>query len=257
MVIYFSGTGNSRYAAAMAADKLNDSIVDAGGYIRTQKSAGRKATAVFRSETPWVFAAPAYAWRMPKVFEQFISTSEFNGSRDAYFIITCGSEIGAAEKSLRELCASKNLNFKGVMPVAMPNNYIIMSDAPSVEEAAAVIEAARPVLENAIGMISAGEAFPAVKTGGTDGLKSGIVNSLFYSMYIKSSKFHVSEACTGCGTCAKVCPMNNISLQAGKPVWSSSCTHCMACISSCPSEAVEYGTKTAGRRRYRCEKYNG
>ena len=45
-------------------------------------------------------------------------------------------------------------------------------------------------------------------------------------------------------------PLNNIALEGGRPVWKGTCTHCMACIGGCPAEAIEYGEKSKGRRRY-------
>ena len=61
-----------------------------------------------------------------------------------------------------------------------------------------------------------------------------------------------TDACVSCGQCAQACPMNNITLAGGRPVWGGACTHCMACISLCPKGAIEYGRGTVGRRRYRC-----
>ena len=37
MIIYFSGTGNSRYIASGMAEKLDDKLVDAGVYIKNRK----------------------------------------------------------------------------------------------------------------------------------------------------------------------------------------------------------------------------
>ena len=56
------------------------------------------------------------------------------------------------------------------------------------------------------------------------------------------------------GKCAEVCPLQNIKLKDGKPVWGGNCTHCMACISYCPTEAIEYGKKSLGQVRYTVEK---
>ena len=50
-----------------------------------------------------------------------------------------------------------------------------------------------------------------------------------------------TDACIGCGKCVELCPLNNIRLENGKPVWGKHCTHCMACICYCPKEAIEYG----------------
>ena len=37
MIIYFSGTGNSRYAAALLADRLGDQLLDAGACMKEGK----------------------------------------------------------------------------------------------------------------------------------------------------------------------------------------------------------------------------
>ena len=60
------------------------------------------------------------------------------------------------------------------------------------------------------------------------------------------------EVCIMCGMCARVCPLDNIRLKDGSPVWGSSCTHCMACINRCPMEAIEYGKRSQGKPRYVC-----
>ena len=75
----------------------------------------------------------------------------------------------------------------------------------------------------------------------------------FYSCFVSDRAFRVGEACTGCGSCARRCPVNNILLYDGKPVWCGSCTHCMACICYCPTEAIEYGRKSRGKPRYHFE----
>ena len=83
---------------------------------------------------------------------------------------------------------------------------------------------------------------------------SGPVNPAFYSFFVKDKKFYVKDSCTGCGLCEKLCPMNNVKLMNGKPVWNGGCTHCMACICSCPQAAIEYGKISAGKPRYLCPK---
>lgn len=45
-------------------------------------------------------------------------------------------------------------------------------------------------------------------------------------------------------------------VKEGGPVWGKRCTHCMACICGCPAEAIEYGKRTVGKRRYYNEGYN-
>jgi len=65
----------------------------------------------------------------------------------------------------------------------------------------------------------------------------------------EDKKFALDEKCTGCGTCAKICPVKNIRLTDGKPVWLHACEQCAVCFSWCPKEAIG-GTNLAARTRY-------
>ncbi len=61
--------------------------------------------------------------------------------------------------------------------------------------------------------------------------------------------FRVKDNCIGCGTCAKVCPVDNIEILDGRPVWQHHCETCYACYGWCPQEAV-YGEIVKYNERY-------
>lgn len=249
MIIYFSGTGNSRYCAKLLADRLNDRLMDSFHFIRDG------VAAELCSDTPWVFVSPTYAWRLPKVFAQFLHSGTFSGCRDAWFVMTCGQDTGAPEEYNRALCQSMGLRYRGTLPVVMPENYIALFSAPSPEQARQIISAAHPTLEKGAALIQAQQDFPPIKTGITGPLKSGPINSLFYHFYVKSNSFTVSDECISCGQCQRDCPLGNVTLQDGRPVWGNHCTHCMACICGCPVSAIEYGRISRGKHRYQCPEY--
>ena len=246
MIVYFSGTGNSRYCAEVLAAHLGDELLDSFHFIRDQ------IAAELISGTPWVFVSPTYAWQIPHVFRDFIRSGSFEGSRDAYFVMTCGSDIGNAEESLKELCNEKEWNYRGVLEVVMPENYITMFWAPSPEKAEKMLDLAVPRLKKAVKRIETRNDLPKTKGGALNGMKSSLVNRVFYKMFVNDKKYYTKDSCVSCGKCETVCPLANIRLVDGRPQWGGNCTQCMACINGCPVEAIEYGNKSKGKRRYLC-----
>ena len=244
MILYFSGTGNSQFAAELVGDFIQDEVVSMNPYVKNRKKAK------FHSERPWVFVVPTYAWRVPKVVEQWIMKNEFTGSRDTYFVLTCGDSCGNAAAYAKKFCLKKGLNFCGLAPVVMPENYLAMFPTPTEFECQEIVDAARPKISVIAEQIRSGENFEEPKLSVTDRLESGPVNWLFYAFAVKDKGFTVSDKCISCGKCAKRCVLNNIDLESGKPVWKGNCTHCMACIAGCPTEAIEYKKKSVGQHRH-------
>ena len=128
-----------------------------------------------------------------------------------------------------------------------------MFPVPKPSTAQKIIRNAEPSIVATTNSIANGLEFPEGKITFIDRLKSSVVNRVFYAMGIKAGPFRVTDACIGCGRCAKLCPLNNIHLTDAKPQWNKNCTHCMACICCCPVEAIEYGRKSVGKPRYHCE----
>ena len=168
--------------------------------------------------------------------------------------MTCGENIGNAGKYLEKLCAAKEFNFLGCTPIVMPENYIAIYPTPTHEESLNILHQAERVIDEAALLIKENKEFSQPAITLKDKMSSGIVNDIFYPVFVHAKKFYASDACISCGKCANVCPLNNIQLQQGKPVWGKDCTHCMACICRCPSEAIEYGEKSKGMNRYICPK---
>lgn len=198
-----------------------------------------------------MFVAPIYAWRMPRVVEQWIRDTKFKGNLNAYFVLTRGGGTqGNAAAYAAELCTETGLIYRGLASAQMPENYIALSVAPSESECAAIIERAKPIFSDLARQIGQSKPFPKAPVSLGGRFLSGPFNPLYYCFYIKDKGFTVSHACVSCGKCAKQCPMNNIDMVDRKPVWKGNCTHCMACICGCPTEAIEYKFISKGKRRY-------
>ncbi len=248
MIIYFTGTGNSRYLAELLAKRLDDVALDATKFIKSGEEPS------FTSEKPYIFVSPVYAWRIPRLFEKWIKKCGFSGNKKAYFVLNCGESVGAAANYVRKLAKAKSFDYMGTAKIVMPENYIVMFDLGDGAEDEKTISTASRRAEELSLIISEGGELERVKVSFLGHLASDVVTPFFYRFYISAKRFYTTDKCISCDKCTESCMLNNITLKDGKPTWGGECIHCMACISKCPTEAIEYGKKTKGRRRYVCKR---
>lgn len=244
MILYFSGTGNSRYAAQLIGSVIGDEIVSMNALIKKSKQEK------LHSDKPFVIVCPTYAWRIPRIVETFMNENQFSGSNKVYFVLTCGADIGNSIEHVKKICNDRKMEFQGIAGVVMPDNYIVMYEVQDDEKAKKLMEKADETLYEISEYIKKGQLLPNGQGVFLDKVKSGFVNPMFYSFFVKSKGFYSTNDCIGCGKCEAVCPLNNIKIVDKRPKWGNNCTHCMACICRCPKVAIEYKNKTKNRHRY-------
>lgn len=247
MILYYSGTGNSKYVAKRIAEALGDEPV----CINDRIKAGDNSKLTISGRL--VFVTPTHAWRIPRCVREWIINTEFEGADKVWFVMSCGSEIGNAAKYNRSLCAQKGFEYMGTAQVIMPENYIAMFAVPEADEAREIVARAEPFIDSAAKCIAEDAKLPIPRNNLYDRIISGPVNPAFYAFCVKAKAFTVGDACVGCGKCASLCPVNNIEIVDGKPIWGDRCNHCMSCICYCPTEAIEYGKISLGKPRYHFE----
>ena len=247
MILYFSGTGNSKYVAKRIADALGDEIVNLNDRIKASD------TSLVETGERVIIVTPTYAWRIPRVVRDWLLKTELRGARLAWFVMTCGSEIGNADQYNRELCAEKGLACMGTAQIVMPENYIAMFSAPQADKARQIVAQAEPSIDRAIAAIQANQPFAPTREQPLRPLHERPSQSDFLQMFRQSERLYRVKRLHRLRSCVKRCPMNNVAIKDGKPVWGKACTHCMACICYCPVSAIEYGKKSVGQPRYHFE----
>ncbi|SDA14109.1 Flavodoxin domain-containing protein [Ruminococcus sp. YE71] len=251
MVLYFSATGNTKYAAETIAEKLGDRSLDLTDRIK------RHDYSEIYSNRPFVICCPVYVSEMPLFFMDYIKKVKLAGNRRVYFVFTCGASAGISGGLAKSIVWKKHMIYMGSRFIVMPNNYIASdlfagSDDGDIlyrletaklaaQKIALAVKNRKQLKSRHIFLAEKAVTVPLVK--------------LWVRTQQPSTPFHTSDKCVGCGKCVKVCPLNNITLVNKRPVWESPCAHCMACICSCPTEAIDYGNITQNKLKYHANKF--
>ena len=244
MILYFSATGNTRYVAQQIGRMTGDDVVDLLPFLRRERH-----DPLF-SHLPWVITAPVYVEDIAVVVSDWFKSARLEGSRQVYFVFTTASTMGCAAFTAKAIAVEKGMTYMGSAEIQMPTNYPLMFTVPPEDACRDIIRAASPRIGAAAVRIQKGEPLPEKPFSPALAMLFHWVGVWFYRWYIRPELFHAADHCISCGKCARVCPMNNIRMKDGRPVWGGRCVHCMACVSGCPAEAVGYGKKLAGKRRY-------
>lgn len=251
MILYFSGTGNSALAARLLSNCLADDdllMLSAEMLLHPDRhSISPKGERVI-----WVF--PVYSWGIPPVMVNFMRNvilTDAALSASHYMLATCGDDIGYTDRLWRKEMRRRGLDARSAFSLQMPNTYVCMKgfdvDSPVIvrkklnEAPLAVKKIAEAICMNG-GDILIRKSFSWIKTY--------IIYPGFIKYAMSAKPFHATDACVSCGRCAASCPMSNINMADGHPVWSDNCAMCLRCYHICPSHAVAYGSQTASKGQY-------
>lgn len=167
-------------------------------------------------------------------------------------ITTCGDDTGETATQWRKLIHSRHWQTADAYTVIMPNTYVLMKgfDVDNRQVADKKIAQAPDMISEIARRIGAGIQGDILVKGSWPKIKSDIIYPLFKRFCMSPKPFKSNGRCIGCGKCARECPMHNITLSDGRPVWHDRCALCLRCYHICPYDAVQYGKATNGKGQY-------
>lgn len=252
MILYFSGTGNTRHCARELAKLLGDSNIRP---FTTEELREPQKAAFDTSDKRVIWAFPTYSWGVAPVVADIIAKADFGEGFKAakhYMLTTCGDDIGYADRQWRKLIENRGLTAAGAYAVQMPNTYVTLPgfDVDKPELARQKVEASQARLEEIAKDILAGNDTDMPIRLSFSWFKTRLIYPGFVKHAMSPKPFHATGGCTGCATCAKACPMHNITMVDGTPRWADSCAFCLRCYHICPRHAVAYGKATNRKGQY-------
>jgi len=256
MIFWFSGTGNSLFAAQKIAEAQGEWLISVAAEFDKNDNL---FTYRFEEGELLGFVWPVYAWAPPAIVRRFIKKMAIEGRPFAFSVSTCGSDEGRATTMVEKALEAKGLKLGCALTLQMPSNYIVGGDVCAKEEEERLLARAEEKLDafNRLLAERRSGVFDLLP-GKVPALLTGLVNPLFDAFAKSTGRFRATSGCNACGLCESICPVHSITV-TDKPAWGKECTQCLACINRCPRHAIEYGKATAKRGRYvhPCLKKNG
>lgn len=238
MIIFFSGTGNSKLVAKQLAELLHENLhnMECGNTPHLEE--GEPIGIVF----------PVYAWGLPQIVESYLRKMDVSG-RYLWAVMTCGDDMGYADKRLEKALQHK---VNAAFSVQMPNTYVCLPGfkVDSDEVAQRKVNTTQERLSEIAGHIQKKEGCRQLTRGGAAWMKTYMLRPVFNRFLVTDKYFRTSKDCNACGLCAKQCPTHNISLCSHTPMWNrTDCTGCLRCFHKCPQRAIDWGKYTKGKKQ--------
>lgn len=233
--IYFSGTGNSRYTLEVF---LQEYETDA----KAVSIEDTNAVNSIKEHEEIIFSYPVQYSTLPKILHDFVKEhQDLWKDKKVFVIATMGLFSGDGAGVLARLLQKYGAKIIGGLHLKMPDS---IGDEKALkrplEENKKLVKSARTKIKNAVINTKAGN--PPQEGIGFWNRMAGLFGQRLYfgyktKHYTDKLKIDVKK-CVGCGKCAGLCPMQNITMANGLAQSGNQCTMCYRCVNQCPKQAI-------------------
>ena len=246
MIFYYSATGNSKHVALQLAQATEDTVCSIEDCLRAGETSFD-----LRGHERIGFVTPVYFLGLPRIMERFL-TSLTVRTQDfpyVYAVYTFGNFSGTAPVATQRALRKQGLELAASFGVSMVDTWTPLYDTSDAVKNREVEKDADAFTVRMAERIQA-------KAAGNVHLRLGppVVDAIVHTWSSRrqhTATFTVENTCTGCGSCARDCPIGAISLQDGKPVWTvPQCEACLRCLHRCPTFAIQRGRNTKKHGQY-------
>ena len=239
----FSASGNTLRVAKLFSERLSER----GAECETVRIREDMAAPDVASADTLVIGYPVHGFNAPQNVVDFAKGLPECENKVYYIIKTSGEPLhinDASSRILDRALKKKGYVKKGEFHYVMPYNMIFRH---SDDMAALMWQAAGNTAPSDADIIFEGREHP-LKPNAFACLTRFVVAVEHAAMPYLGRLFKVKrDKCVSCGRCEKLCPMGNIEMKDGLPVFGKNCIGCTACSFNCPEDAISIGVLNAWR----------
>jgi ferredoxin len=231
MIIYFTGSGNSLSFARDLAKILDERIIHITKVDKVEIEKEKTIGIVY----------PCYYGDLPDIVRKIINGLSFSSAEYIFGITIHGGDPGNCLHTLQKIIKKKGSKLAYGEEVLTPVNSRIMYGRITTDVDKRVKEARSSVKRIGRDIKERKDNSSAIKKRLIPTIVSKLpIMDLARKFLIKNVD---SSRCTRCGTCEKVCSLENIKVDEEDVHIGNNCTECLACLHWCPEAAIGFGRR--------------